>query len=149
MKNRKGFTLIELMIVVAIIGILAAIAIPNFLKFQAKSKQSEAKTNLKGIYTAETGYFGEKNSYGTFQTVNWEPVGRSRYRFTVATGSTDLGDMTVALDAWVTTGPTTAVPAWTANAFTAGAQGNVDNDAANDQWTITDGNLLNNNFNDV
>ena len=65
-RNKKGFTLIELMIVVAIIGILAAIAIPNFLKFQAKSKQSEAKTNLKGIYTAETGYFGEQNTYGEF-----------------------------------------------------------------------------------
>ena len=47
--RKRGFTLIELMIVVAIIGILAAIAIPNFIKFQAKSKQSEAKTNLKAI----------------------------------------------------------------------------------------------------
>ena len=47
------------MIVVAIIGILAAIAIPNFLRFQAKSKQSEAKTNLGGIFTAETAYFAK------------------------------------------------------------------------------------------
>ena len=62
-KRERGFTLIELMIVVAIIGILAAIAIPNFIKFQAKSKQSEAKTNLKAIFTAEKSYYGERDAY--------------------------------------------------------------------------------------
>ncbi len=62
--NRKGgFTLIELMIVVAIIGILAAIAIPNFLRFQLKAKSSEGKTNLAAIRTAEESYYSEFGLY--------------------------------------------------------------------------------------
>ena len=62
-KLHKGFTLIELMIVVAIIGILAALAIPNFIRFQARSKQSEVKANLKSLFTAERSYFQEKDTY--------------------------------------------------------------------------------------
>ena len=62
-SRKGGFTLIELMIVVAIIGILAAIAIPNFLRFQLKAKSSEGKTNLAAIRTAEQSYYSEFGVY--------------------------------------------------------------------------------------
>jgi type IV pilus assembly protein PilA len=63
LKKREGFTLIELMIVVAIIGILAAIAIPNFIKFQLRSKAGEGKINLAAVRTAEESYFAEVGTY--------------------------------------------------------------------------------------
>jgi len=63
LKGQKGFTLIELMIVVAIIGILAAIAIPNFLQYQMKSRQSEAKTNLQAIKTSEVAFQAERGCF--------------------------------------------------------------------------------------
>ena len=64
-RKQEGFTLIELMIVVAIIGILAAIAIPNFLQYQMKSRQAEAKTNLMAIKTSEVAWQGERGCYLT------------------------------------------------------------------------------------
>ncbi len=116
-RRNKGFTLIELMIVVAIIGILAAIAIPNFLRFQLKSKTSEGKVNLSAIRTAEESYLAEFGSYvsaaaapatvpGTtkgawpvpaagFDTIGWGPEGAVFFQYAIAvtgTGYTATAD---------------------------------------------------------
>lgn len=61
LKNAKGFTLIELMIVVAILGILAAIAIPALTKYMRRAKTSEARTQLAKIFDATSAYFNEEH----------------------------------------------------------------------------------------
>ena len=146
LRSKKGFTLIELMIVVAIIGILAAIAIPNFLRFQAKSKQSEAKTNLGGIFTAMTSYFSEHNSFADLDVISWAPVGTSKYRYVISNAALSQGNTSLVLDAWtVAPGFSNATP----QAFTAGAQGNIDTDDLKDQWVIDDVRNLRNSADDV
>ena len=147
-KNKKGFTLIELMIVVAIIGILAALAIPSFLFFSARAKQSEARTNLGAIYTAYISYhsdyetFPDQQEYelpgGTtancFNIANWEPRGVLRYGFECAgiviygpavgigqVGTDCLGDSLA-----------------TQTGFTVMACSNIDSDPQADVWMVND-----------
>ena len=75
-NNNKGFSLIELMVVVGIIGILAAVAVPNLLKFQAKAKQSNAKTELSALYGTEKAYMVEYNTYTpNFMALGYAPDG--------------------------------------------------------------------------
>jgi type IV pilus assembly protein PilA len=86
-KNQQGFTLIELMIVVGIIGILVAIAAPNFSKYQSKARQSEAKIALSAIYGAEKSFYSEYSSYATgMDAVGYAPEGQKRF-YNVGFGS--------------------------------------------------------------
>jgi len=173
LRSKKGFTLIELMIVVAIIGILAAIAIPNFLKFQAKSRTTEAKTNLGAIFTGQTSYYGESNTYGTFSNIGWGPTGTPRYLYMMGVNvlapdgvrsigkdvtadggqPTWNGNLNGAMDNGTLASPVApdnvAMP--DPNSFVAGAAGNIDNDNTDvlDAWTINKNRVLINTDSDV
>ncbi len=145
-RNQKGFTLIELMIVVAIIGILAAMAIPNFLKYQAKSRQAEAKINLGGIFVAQTSYFGEQARYGSFGEAGFALAGSTnRYTYRSGAGGVAGGVNTGAagtdtINAGVGGVQAQGMPAAlnSANGFTATAAAQLDTDTTLDQWHVND-----------
>ena len=123
-QNNSGFTLVELMIVVAIIGIIAALAIPNFLTYQAKSKQTEARSLLGHIFAVEVSYRGETDTFDSLAGMGWQaPVSPTRYNYTVI--------------------------AWSATAFVAQATANIDTDATTDLWQINQRKALTNPMNDV
>ena len=153
LHGKKGFTLIELMIVVAIIGILAAIAIPNFLRYQAKSKQAEAKTNLGAIGTTAEAYRSEHDTYiATMTGVNslgWAPQGTTRYSYWYNTHAYPGAPSDPGAAATSTFSTDGAGSTATASAYTAIAAGNIDTDTTHDVWSYTQDRVLTNTLNDV
>ena len=145
--------MIELMIVVAIVGILAAVAIPNFMTYQAKARQAEAKVILGGAFIAATSvFFSEHGTYvvTAITDLSFVPVGTPRYSywFDVNGAPTSIpGGSTATVPCNVNSPPPGVLS--TGAAFTAGAKGNIDADPTCDEWTINDGKILVNITNDV
>ena len=161
-KNQKGFTLVELMVVVAIIGILSAVAIPQFQTYQAKSRTSEAKLALAAIYSAQIAFQGENDTYHScLPVMGYRPASAPAGAYNPAAGQLER-HYTVSIPTGAS--PTPRVPscltqaannvylgtkmgntaaagtggvAPTVTLFTAAATGTVDNAFINgDSWTI-------------
>jgi prepilin-type N-terminal cleavage/methylation domain-containing protein len=90
-NNRKGFSLIELLIVVVIIGILAAIAIPKFANTKEKAYIAQMKSDLKNLASAQESYFADRNTYATLAQIQATP-----YSWTVSGGAAVTPSITAA-----------------------------------------------------
>lgn len=81
-RRQDGFSLIELMISLVIIGVLATIAIPMFLGYRVRASQAEAKANLSAIKVAQSAHYAEANGYtDDLSQIAWRPEGSPRYLY--------------------------------------------------------------------
>ena len=174
--NEKGFSLTELLTVVAIIGILTTVAVPGFRSFQAKARQSEAKALLGGLYTAERTFRMEWGTYfGDFRNIGFYPEGNLLYRvgfasagITAPAGYTGPGvaagivavkyDSKKYCDAAVNcaevgygsgAGTIRIGSVAAASTFRAEASGDIDGDSDKDIWTIDQQKTLTNAVHDL
>jgi len=138
-NSKAGFTLVELMIVVGIIGLLSAIAIPNFISYQARSRRSEAYVNLAAVarnqsaYHAERGEYFEAGSWPDFVSLYGGDLSTRKMEWDAASEAAyaDLGWRPEGQVFYVYDTNTGATACTCTMCFTATAAGDVDNDDLN------------------
>ncbi|TAL10350.1 MAG: prepilin-type N-terminal cleavage/methylation domain-containing protein [Nitrospirae bacterium] len=153
-RGADGFTLVELIIIVTIVAILAAIAIPNFMSYRAKARQTEAKVGLGGLHTSAMAYAAEQNTFivSPLALLGFQLAGASGYDFYYGGTTPSLKVMPASggASAPCSVAPTVApLPAMSTSGFTAAAIGNIDVDVTCDEWEINDLRILTNGRNDV
>ena len=161
--NDQGFTLIELMVVVGIIGILVSIAAPNFQRYQSKARQSEAKIALSAIYSGEKAFYSEYAAHiGDFGAIGYTPEGIKRM-YSIGWAAVWAGSVTgfptlaSTVGSFARTGyPSTwtacvpslgaspATNATDAQTFTVTAAGQVRNGQNCDVWTVNETKTISN-----
>jgi type IV pilin PilA/uncharacterized protein DUF4190 len=165
-KGMAIFGIVAPLASLPIIGIMAAIAIPNFIKFQARSKQAECKANLAALYIAQKSHFAEKDTYSpNIEEIGFSPERGNRYAYflfdvgeVLERSAASDGDASGAVGVGVDTfrypqmRPVAAgdLPALAGDvkpgihgqcpekcSFVAACAGNIDNDEALDVWSIS------------
>src|SRR3990167_3343675 len=138
-KSSWGFTLIELMIVVAIIAFLSIIAVPNIMNFLAKAKRAEVYVNLGAIWTAEKYYFSEHGRYSDALTgphgIGWRTEGEPLYTYGFA-GTEGINYITGNLKA--SGADLSKYSSASTDGFTVVAIGDIDGDGKLDVITMND-----------
>lgn len=159
--QKKGMPVVLIVVIVAVglcfvIGCLAAIAIPNFIKFQSRAKQSEAKMNLKAAFTAEKVFFVENNKYSESpMEIGFSPEMGNRYLYAFSTEGDLAPSGRIEKQHTGVLADTTRLPVnndalekgvpqeiWDecgieGNEITIVAAGNIDNDDTVDVWTVS------------
>ena len=127
-----------------VVIIFAAIAIPNFMKYQARARQSEAKVSLKAVYSSAKAAQATTGNYPTtFDAIQWFPDGDARYSYFLGADAIPAAKDPVSLP------PGISATADNPESFRAVAAGNIDGDETLDIWSIDQTGKLQNVVNDV